>query len=87
MQELGALQELLSSPGWDLLVEVVEAQTSIRKDVILLTALETSDKVYAQEFMKGEVAGMRLLVQLPKDIVDSTQAKIAELKQRISSEE
>jgi len=51
-----------------------------------LTPLESSDKVYEQEFVKGEVAGTRLFLAIPQNIVETSQALLEELKQNTNPE-
>ncbi len=60
-------------PGWDLLLQVVNAQLKLRTQRVLLTPLETLDGALAQEFQKGEISGLSLAVALPDGLINEAQ--------------
>ena len=83
--QLAALRQLLKSPGWELLVKHAQAQIQTRTDTVILTPLESTGKVTQQEFQKGEIAGMRLLIALPESLIETVKA-ILDKQQRENDE-
>jgi len=73
-----ALEALVKSTGWGLLVNIAKEQVRFREQKVLLTPLTSSSGVYAQEFEKGEAAGLRLLLKLPHSLLDSIQQELNE---------
>lgn len=61
-----AFRELLASEGWRILKEVVEQQIKSRTDHIILTPRGDMKSEWDQEYKKGEVAGMKLVLEFPK---------------------
>ena len=68
------MEELVEHPGWKMLQEIAAAQTLNRKNNILLKPTESP---YEQEYMKGEVQGMELLMKVPSSMIESAKAIIA----------
>jgi hypothetical protein len=64
------MEELKAEPGWKKLVEYAEAQTQDRTNRVLL--LPTSQP-YEQEYMKGEVQGIKIFLNIPDTLIE--QAK------------
>ena len=62
-EERFSLVKLTEFRGYQWLMDVAQQQIKTRT-VAILQPLETDDRAYAQEFMKGEVAGIGLFVQL-----------------------
>ena len=81
IQQRNGFRELLRSEGWDALTKVLEAQIEQRRNTFELVSLESLDQVYAQEFLKGELAALRLILQLPQDALDDAQAVIDSTKE------
>lgn len=69
------MEELIEHPGWKMLQEIAAAQTGNRKNNILLKPTESP---YEQEYMKGEVQGIELMLKIPSSMVESAQAIIAQ---------
>lgn len=59
------LQALVKSRGWDRLLSIARDQEAVRISAVALQPLASGDKIYEQEFMKGEIAGIRLFMNLP----------------------
>ena len=78
------MRKLLKSEGWARLREYAEAQIQTRRDDIELKPLEAMDQVLAEQFTKGEIAGIRHFVMMPENVVESLEA---ELEQLINREE
>lgn len=57
---LAVLRGLTEHPGWELYMQVLISQQDARKGEILLKPLGSTEAVYAQEFMKGEISGLVL---------------------------
>ena len=58
--KLATLRGLVQHSGWLVFEEIIEAQKNLRKGEILLKPLHSTEAVYAQEFMKGEIQGLTL---------------------------
>lgn len=68
-----AITALLSSEGWHTLLETIKGQERSRHDEFLLKPLEDGNAVYRQEFLKGEIAALRMVMALPELIVEAAQ--------------
>lgn len=77
-----ALKDLVASEGWAYYISVVETQHRARTDKILLEPLSGTDAVYGQEYMKGEVQGLRLAVNLPQTLIETIEQELAMLKEK-----
>lgn len=85
-EQLQALRQLLKSPGWELLAKHAEMQISTRTDHVMLVPLESTSKLPAQEFMKGEAAGIRLFIAFPETLIEIAKAVIDERKRNEQDE-
>lgn len=65
------MEELVSSAGWKFLVTAAEGQALERKNQVLLKP--TKDP-YEQEYMKGEIQGLSLFVEIPKRVLENAKA-------------
>lgn len=63
-------KDLMEHRGWKRLVEIAKAQQHERSQRVILTPLESQDQALAQEFMKGEFAGIGVLLAIPQTEVD-----------------
>ena len=68
------LTELLEHPGWKLLSGWGEAQLVPRKHKILLEPTET---IGIDNYLKGEVQGIELMLRMPSHLIDEATAIIA----------
>jgi len=75
-EESSRLSSLQQHAGYGYLVEIAKGQMENRLNQILLSPLKTMDEVLAQEFLKGEYAGIRLFT-------DMVQLRIEVLKEEI----
>ncbi len=66
-----ALKELLKSPGWAILTEILEAQIKQRTDNIMLKPRGSEADEWEKEYQKGEASAMRFILELPKTELDS----------------
>lgn len=57
---LAVLRGLTEHPGWAIYSGMLQDQQDIRKGEVLLKPLPSTEAVYAQEFMKGEISGLSL---------------------------
>lgn len=73
-------QELSKSPGWERLVEYAEKQMEHR-DVGLHAQAEGLDSCIRDEFVKGEIAGIRLFLKIPEAVVRDYTEQLTELKE------
>lgn len=68
-------KELKETKGWKRFLEIAKAQQEVRKHAVILVPLEHLDEALSQEFMKGEYAGIGLLLAIPETEI----SKYAEL--------
>lgn len=64
------LKALLESTGWSILVATMQDQVKARIEALVLSPLKTSDEVYQQEFSKGEISALQLVLRLPELLMD-----------------
>jgi hypothetical protein len=69
-----ALKELRSHPGWDIIRRIVNSQITSRIDSYILQPRKDMASEWEKEFQKGEVAGMRFILALPEQELDTLEA-------------
>lgn len=72
------MQSLTSSPGWKRLQEISRVQVEGRTNSILLKPTESA---YEQEYLKGEIQGMKTLLAIPVSLVEDASAIIDSTKE------
>lgn len=75
-----ALKDMLASEGWAYYISVIEKQQTIRLDQVVLQPLAGHDAVFQQEFMKGEIQGLRMAVSLPQTLIEACELAVEQLK-------
>lgn len=80
------LRHLLASEGWKVYCGVVEKQQTARLDGIVLTPLPGLDAALEQEYKKGEIAGMRMALQLPQALLDDAEESLKHLREAAASQ-
>lgn len=78
-QDLSDFKDLVESRGWLKLMSVVEAQREARGNFVYQPI--TQEKVLEQEFTKGEMAGIKLFMQMPHDLIESMRNEIEQFNQ------
>lgn len=73
MKDKEALQILLSSQGWSLVKEWLEGQVRSRRDAYELEAGKGMDDLIAREYLRGEIAGLRLALELPRKALEAME--------------
>lgn len=77
------LSLLLATKGWSILCEILNDQIVARTNKVMLLPLGDPNgnlSVEQQEFMKGEVAGIRTMLQLPQDLLATADAIVEQNK-------
>lgn len=77
---VNALKVLVASEGWKILVDIAKEQSHNREQKIVLVPLSCMDEVLPQEFMKGEVAGITVLLAMPKIQIEVCETVLEALK-------
>ncbi len=75
----GEMTNLISSPGWKRLLEITKTQVEGRTNSILLKPTESA---YEQEYLKGEIQGMKTLLAIPVTLVEDAKAIIDSTKEK-----
>lgn len=78
---------LLASEGWKALCKILEAQIHTRRQEYELAPLESLDALPKQEYMKGEVASLSMVLNLPQAIIDGEQPVIDAAKEEEREED
>lgn len=58
-------ETLLAHDAWKKLHQLMSEQAASRINHVVLTPLQSMDEALATEFMKGEVAALRLIMEMP----------------------
>ena len=81
------LQRLLRSEGWARLAKIAEEQIVGRRDKFELSPLKAMDEVLEEQFMKGEISGIRFILALPETSVETLTATIDALNADLGNED
>lgn len=79
------MRELRESRGWILLLEYAAEQIQGRTDEVMLKPAGGLDNALAQEFSKGEVAGIRLFTMMPETVESIAAAQVKSIAQENAS--
>ncbi len=80
-EEKAAFEGLQQFPAWKKLVEIIEAQVEGRKKQVLLTPTASLDAIAEENFIKGEAAGLLLVLELPATLIETAEILIADTKE------
>lgn len=72
-----ALEEMVQGPGWKLLMQTMKDQRDLRLGEYAFKPLDSADKIYAQEFIKGEVSGLALAMVTPEAMIQVLSQQIS----------
>lgn len=70
---------LTQHPGWEKLSEIIEGQIGARISTVVFQALGDANSVYAQEYMKGEIGALKLVLSLPAQQMQEAEAVLSKL--------
>ncbi len=70
------LENLLHSPGWAVLSDILQANVQERMEFLLKQPLPSLDAALGQEFLKGEAAAWQFLLELPEMEMSGHQAVV-----------
>ena len=73
-EALEEMRALVLQPGWARISKIAQAQIEARKNEVLL---QPTTDTYAQEYMKGEIQGIQLFVNLPRKLVEENKDLLA----------
>jgi hypothetical protein len=80
-EQQGLVQSFMKHDAWVRLEGVMKAQVQARIGVVLGSALSTDKGVYEQEFMKGEISALNLVLALPALLLEGIELELARVKQ------
>lgn len=81
------LKVLLDSEGWQLYRSIIERQQTSRFDQVVLQPLTSHDQTLGQEYLKGEIQGLRLALALPQVLFESATEQVRSLRQQREADE
>jgi len=75
-----ALEGLLRSAGWSILLGMLRQQADARKNRVLLQPIgaEGLETVHVQEFLKGEIASLEFVMYYPGAIVKEIERELTQ---------
>ena len=82
---LRSFRKLVASPEWAALVKIMENQLRVR-EVCMRQPLSGMDKVFEQEFSKGEAAGIGLVLAMPQQIIDVAESELKGVGENVDQE-
>jgi hypothetical protein len=68
------MEEMMAMPGWKRLEQIASVQVESRSNQVLLSPTESP---LTQEYLKGEVNGIRSFVKIPGVVVEEAKRIIA----------
>ena len=77
--QLSALQSLVKSPGWELLVKIAEGQIGLRENIMNEQKIQSVKEMCEFNYVMGERDGIRLWTNLPTFHADMLQSDIVKL--------
>ena len=77
------MEEMVATAGWKRLCEIAEAQAQGRSNEVLLKA---TDNAYAQEYMKGEVNGIRSFLKIPSVVIETSKQLIEQDEEEMGNQ-
>ena len=78
---LGQFRSLVKSRGWEQLVEYGNAQVAFRTNELILNPSTSLADLANQEYLKGEIAGIRLFLSMPDTIIEANKAYLTAIKE------
>lgn len=89
-EELSELRSLQRTRGYARLMFIAEEQVKARTSNVILNALKCMDDVLEQEYKKGEIAGIQLIMEMTNTHIlaleSEIESKLNEVKENDSSE-
>ena len=73
------MSNLISSPGWKRLIAAAGSQVEGRTNSVIL---EPTKNPYEQEYLKGEIHGIKAFMQIPSIILEESQGIIDLTKEK-----
>ena len=86
VEQLRALQDMLSSEGWLLFAATVQAQQDAAVAGIVQTPLAKMDDVLAQQWQLGGIAKVAEVMALPETLVEQLRRDIETEKENETTE-
>lgn len=71
-----AWKALMEHPSFERFTEELRQQNDIAKSVIMSSPLNPESNVYAQEFFKGEFAGVEKALEFPRNQYEAAQREV-----------
>ncbi|MAH46431.1 hypothetical protein CMI37_11405 [Candidatus Pacearchaeota archaeon] len=85
--QLDTLRHFTNQEGWKIAMALIDGQASRRERVILGEPLKGIGDGYRQEFMKGEVQGLRLIPVLIQTMIEEAEAMAEALQRELATQE
>lgn len=85
-EELALVRGLVKHAAWKQLMEIAGKQLTTRTDNVILIPVTGADACFGQEFMKGEIAGIRLFMNLPRILEEQLEDEIKLLTEEKTDE-
>jgi hypothetical protein len=80
IRNINALKKLVASDGWQIFVDIGKEQMHDRTQPVVLKPLTDIGGVLHQEFTKGEIAGITVMLAMPEVQIEASEAILEALK-------
>lgn len=85
-EQIRELKDLIASPGWQKYSGLMDEQQKGRVDQLVLSPLPSMDAVLGSEYAKGEIAGIRLCLELIPTFIEQLEDEREVLESRLGAE-
>lgn len=75
-EKLALWRGLLGHEAWQEMVKMMQEQKDSRIQQVMLMPLESQDRIFEQEFVKGEFAAFALMMTLPDTMVETLEIEL-----------
>ena len=75
-----ALKTLITNPGWKKLVEIINAQTTMRRQKTN-SPTKTFEEVFERNYLIGEVDGMLTVINMPQFVIEAADDFLSTIPQ------
>lgn len=82
-----ALSDMLASEGWKIYIDIIAGHCQARRDQYELVPLKSMDQVLEEQFVKGELSGLRLAESLATSITEALVEDLEALRAKRADEE
>ena len=68
---------LLNNAGWHALSKLMKAEIQLRRNKYELDTESTYDRLISREYLRGEIAQLRVILALPEQLKENAEAGLS----------